>query len=234
MAFFLEIKSIHNIEVYIGGGAALFAILAGIYRAALNDFSQDAVLEALISISELIVSALVLLVAIRSIVRNMGRKDSFDNVLKQEIDNWVNRNRPLISEDQDFSNGTRYFMLTDHEHIFDIGKDLSDENSYKKGQFVIIPNPFGKNDQLTFILNKSTFLDRAKVNETKVEAELKILASKIAACINSNFGQYFAASADKNQPKINVILLDDFSLPEQARSLVKMIDYVMTLYMVDA
>ena len=229
-----EEKSIHNIEVYIGGGAALFAILAGIYRAALNDFSQDAVLEALISISELIVSALVLLVAIRSIVRNMGRKDSFDNVLKQEIDNWVNRNRPLISEDQDFSNGTRYFMLTDHEHIFDIGKDLSDENSYKKGQFVIIPNTFGKNDQLTFILNKSTFLDRAKVNETKVEAELKILASKIAACINSNFGQYFAASADKHQPKINVILLEDFSLPEQARSLVKMIDYVMTLYMVAA
>ena len=78
-----------------------------------------------------------------------------------------------------------------------------------------------KNDQLTFILNKSTFLDRAKVNETKVEAELKILASKIAACINSNFGQYFAASADKHQPKINVILLEDFSLPEQARSLVK-------------
>lgn len=229
-----EEKSIHNIEVYIGGGAALFAILAGIYRAALNDFSQDAVLEALISISELIVSALVLLVAIRSIVRNMGRKDSFDNVLKQEIDNWVNRNRPLISEDKDFSNGTRYFMLTDHEHIFDIGKDLSDENSYKKGQFVIIPNTFGKNDQLTFILNKSTFLDRAKVNETKVEAELKILASKIAACINSNFGQYFAASADKHQPKINVILLEDFSLPEQARSLVKMIDYVMTLYMVAA
>lgn len=65
----------------------------------------------------MIVSALVLLVAIRSIVRNMGRKDSFDNVLKQEIDNWVNRNRPLISEDKDFSNGTRYFMLTDHEHI---------------------------------------------------------------------------------------------------------------------
>lgn len=28
-----------NIEVYIGGGAALFAILAEIYRAALNDFS---------------------------------------------------------------------------------------------------------------------------------------------------------------------------------------------------
>lgn len=229
-----EERSIHNIEVYIGGGAALLAILAGIYRAALNDFSQDAVLEALISISELIVSALVLLVAIRSIVRNMGRKDSFDNVLKQEIDNWVNRNRPLISEDKDFSNGTRYFMLTDHEHIFDIGKDLSDENSYKKGQFVITPNTFRKNDQLTFILNKSTFLDRAKVNETEVEAELKILASKIAACINSNFGQYFAASADKNQPKINVILLDDFSSPEQARSLVKMIDYVMTLYMVAA
>lgn len=125
-------------------------------------------------------------------------------------------------------------MLTDYEHIFDIGKDLSDENSYKKGQFVIIPNTFGKNDQLTFILNKSTFLDRAKVNETEVEAELKILTSKIAACINSNFGQYFAASADKNQPKINIILLDDFSLPEQARSLVKMIDYVMTLYMVAA
>ena len=227
-----EEKSIHNIEVYIGGGTALFAILAGIYRAALNDFSQDAVLEALISISELIVSALVLLVAIRSIVRNMGRKDSFDNVLKQEIDNWVNRNRPLISEDKDFSNGTRYFMLTDHEHIFDIGKDLSDENSYKKGQFVIIPNTFRKNDQLTFILNKSTFLDRAKVNETNVEAELKILASKIAACINSNFGQYFAASADKHQSKINVILLEDLSLPEQACSLVKMIDYVMTLYMV--
>ena len=125
-------------------------------------------------------------------------------------------------------------MLTDHEHIFDIGKDLSDENSYKKGQFVIIPKTFKQKDQITFLLNKSTFLDRAKINETEVDAELKILASKIAACINSNFGQYFAASADKTQTKINVILLEDFSLPEQARCLVKMIDYVMTLYMVSA
>ena len=229
-----EEKYIHNIEVYIGGAAALFAILAGIYRAALNNFSQDAVLEALISISELIVSALVLLVAIRSIIRNMGGKETFDNVLKQEINNWVNRSRPLISEDKSFNNGTRYFMLTDHEHIFDIGKDLSDENSYKKGQFVIIPNTFRKNEQLTFLLNKSTFLDRAKINETEVDAELKILASKIAACINSNFGQCFAASADKGQSKINVILLENLSTPEQARSLVKMIDYVMTLYMVAA
>lgn len=229
-----EEKYIHNIEVYIGGAAALFAILAGIYRAALNNFSQDAVLEALISISELIVSALVLLVAIRSIIRNMGGKDTFDNVLKREIDNWVNRSRPLISEDKSFNNGTRYFMLTDHEHIFDIGKDLSDENSYKKGQFVIIPNTFRKNEQLTFLLNKSTFLDRAKINETEVDVELKILASKIAACINSNFGQYFAASADKGQSKINVILLENLSTPEHARSLVKMIDYVMTLYMVAA
>ncbi len=229
-----EDKCIHNIEVYIGGIAALFAISAGVYRAALNDFSQDAVLEALISISELIVSALVLLVAIRSIISNMGKKDTFDNVLKHEIDNWVNRSRPLISEDKSFNNGTRYFMLTDHEHIFDIGKDLSDENSYKKGQFVIIPKTFRQKDQITFLLNKSTFLDRAKINETEVDAELKILASKIAACINSNFGQYFAASADKTQTKINVILLEDFSLPEQARCLVKMIDYVMTLYMVSA
>lgn len=139
--------------------------------------------------------------AIRSIIRNMGKKDTFDNVLKQEIENWINRSRPLISEDKNFGNGTRYFMLTDHEHIFDIGKDLSDENSYKKGQFVIIPNTFRKNNQLTFILNKSTFLDRAKINETDVDAELKILASKIAACINSNFGQSFAASADKSQSK---------------------------------
>lgn len=87
---------------------------------------------------------------------------------------------------------------------------------------------------MTFILNKSTFLDRAKINETDVDAELKILASKIAACINSNFGQSFAASADKSQSKINVILLENLSTPEQARSLVKMIDYVMTLYMVAA
>ena len=229
-----EEKSIHNIEVYIGGIAALLAISAVLYKASINGFSKEAVLDALISISGTIVSALVLLVAIRSIISNMGKKDTFDNVLKQEIENWINRSRPLISEDKNFGNGTRYFMLTDHEHIFDIGKDLSDENSYKKGQFVIIPNTFRKNNQLTFILNKSTFLDRAKINETDVDAELKILASKIAACINSNFGQSFAASADKSQSKINVILLENLSTPEQARSLVKMIDYVMTLYMVAA
>lgn len=86
-----EEKSIHNIEVYIGGCAALFAISAVLYKASINGFSQEAVLDALISISGTIVSALVLLVAIRSIIRNMGRKDTFDNVLKQEIDNWVNR-----------------------------------------------------------------------------------------------------------------------------------------------
>lgn len=82
----------------------------------------------------------------------MGKKDTFDNVLKQEIENWINRSRPLISEDKNFGNGTRYFMLTDHEHIFDIGKDLSDENSYKKGQFVIIPNTFKKKQSVDVYL----------------------------------------------------------------------------------
>lgn len=229
-----EEKSIYGIEIYIGGTAALLAIFALFYRASLDGFTREALIDAFVSIAELIVSALVLLVAIRSLLKNMNEKGTFEHILKQEIDNWVNRSRPLISEDKSFNNGTRYFMLTDHEHIFDIGKDLSDENSYKKGQFVIIPNTFEKNNQLTFILNKSTFLDRAKINETEVEPELKILASKIAACINSNFGQCFAASADKGQSKINVILLENLSTPEQARSLVKMIDYVMTLYMVAA
>lgn len=47
-----EEKSIHNIEVYIGGSAALFAISAVLYKASINGFSQEAVLDALISISE--------------------------------------------------------------------------------------------------------------------------------------------------------------------------------------
>lgn len=212
----------------------MLAIVAVIYKAAINGYMQEAVVDAFISITGTIVSALVLLVAIRSIIRNMKTNESFDNILEQEMQNWVNRNRPLIVPDNDFKNGSRYFMLTDHEHIFDIGQDLSDDMTYKKGQFVIIPQSFQKNDQITFVLNKSTFLDRAKVNQTEVDAELKILASKVSACINSNFGQYFAASADKNQPKISVILLEDLTTPEHARTLVKMVDYVMTLYMVAA
>lgn len=46
-----EEKSIHNIEVYIGGIAALLAISAVLYKASINGFSKEAVLDALISIS---------------------------------------------------------------------------------------------------------------------------------------------------------------------------------------
>jgi len=52
--------------------------------------------------------------------------------------------------------------------------------------------------------------------------------------VKRGYFERFAASADKGQSKINVILLENLSTPEQARSLVKMIDYVMTLYMVVA
>ena len=74
-----------------------------------------------------------------------------------------------------------------------------------------------------------------QLKEIRSEIQIPIiLMGYLNPIMQYGFEKFCASCVDKNQSKINVILLEDFSLPEQARSLVKMIDYVMTLYMVAA
>jgi hypothetical protein len=221
-----------SIELWFGGVTAAVAIAAIFVQCVLDGFSLDSVLNGLINLAQMIVAAMVMLVAIRSILLTRKPKETFDSALREELGAWVERGRPLIVRDEELQSGERYFMLTNHEHIFDVGINVSDENTYKKGQFVVLPSLFTKNASMVFHLNKSTFLERAKAKNKSVDDEIQLIAARIAACVNAHFGDIFSASADSGQHKVNVLLLRDLSIPADARSLVKLIDYVMTLYMV--
>jgi hypothetical protein len=221
-----------SIELWFGGVSAAVAIAAIVAQCVLDGFSLDSVLNGLINLAQMIVAAMVMLVAIRSVLLTRKPKETFESTLREELDAWIERNRPLIVRDEGFQSGERYFMLTNQEHIFDVGVDISDESSYKKGQFAVLPPRFTQKAAMAFHLNKSTFLERAKAKNRSADDEIRLIAAKIAVCINAHFGAVFSASADENQNKINVLPLRDLSEPADARLLVKLIDYVMTLYMV--
>jgi hypothetical protein len=228
-------NKINIIEVWFGGITAALAAIAIILLCLRDGFSIDSILNGLINFAQISVAAMVLLVAVRTIFQTKKPKETFRQVLSDELGMWVARNRPLISLDKDFKTGVRFFMLTDHEHIFDVGECLTDENTYKKGQFVVLPEAFISGvEPITFHLNKSTFSERAKAKGKDTDDEIKLLAARIATCINAHFAETFSASADDKYNRINVIFLPDqeWETPDKARLLVKLIENVMTLYMV--
>jgi hypothetical protein len=220
------------IELWFGGITAVAAIVAIFLQCVLDGFSVNSILNGLINLAQMIVAAMVMLVAIRSILRTQKPKETFPDTLESELRGWVERSRPLVMRDENFQDGERYFMLTNHEHIFDVGENLSDDAAYKKGQFVVLPVEFRQSGEIMFHLNKSTFLERAKAKGKDADDEIRLIAARIAACINAHFGGVVSASADKSQHKIHALLLRDLTSPDDARLLVKLVDYVMTLYMV--
>jgi hypothetical protein len=233
----MDKNGIDRIEVYFGGGMAVVAIAAIAARCARNGFSIDSVLDGLVNLAQVIVAAMVLLVAVRSILARRSSPETFASTLEGELAAWVARSRPLIVPETEFARGTRYSMLTDLEHMFDVGESLAEARKNKKGKFVDLPSRFDRDAEILFYLNKTTFSDRAKIANKDISAELRLLAARISACVNAKFADVMTASdkgGSNDTATVSITLLRDLQTPEDARTVVHVLDYVMTLYMVAA
>jgi len=227
-----------NLELFIGGLASLIAMGAIIFKYHFSDGDILTTADFIKDFSGILVSVLVFFVAVKSLLSQYRQKESFKTVFDKELKAWIIRNRPLISKENRFQveNADRYFILSDHDHIFDIGEEFNDDKKYQKGVFVQLPHTFTTSDKIIFFMNKSTFMARAKANESDVDAEIDKLIYRVANCISAKFGkELFEASGDSKHKQIYVkIKSKDLDTPEDAREVIKLLDYVMILYLAAA
>lgn len=227
-----------KIEIFFGGGMALVAVCAIVVKMALNGFSFVSVLDGVTDFAQVVVAAMILLIALKRILNRRPPVETFESTLGNELQSWMTRNRPLVSREDRPEKGSRFFMLTDLEHIFDVGENLSNENTYKKGRFVELPLSYEAGAEMHFFLNLSTFRERAIAKNSESRIEVQLLAARVSACINANFSELLTASSDNSgsggAAAINITFVKDLDTPEDARQIIHLIDYVMTLYMVAA
>ena len=231
-----------NFDLFCGGIASVIALLITVIKFCYSQQGISELLNFLQEFSGLFVSVLVFFVAAKSILRQLKRRETFDSVLKEELDLWAERNAPLITQDGKYqkseeANKNCYYMLSDHDHIFDVGDDFSDIKA-QRGRFVELPESYTKENRIVFYLNKGMFVDRAKANGTDANDELKILMHRVANCISAKFGKdTFEASGRPNNREITQVTVRikrDLLDPEDARTIVKLLDYVMILYLAAA
>ncbi len=231
-----------NFDLFCGGIASVIALLITIVKFCYSRQGISELLNFLQEFSGLFVSVLVFFVAAKSILRQLKRRETFDSVLKEELDLWAERNAPLITQDGKYQKSEEeskncYYMLSDHDHIFDVGDDFSDQKA-QRGRFVELPESYTKENKLVFYLNRGMFIDRAKANGTEASDEINILKHRVANCISAKFGKdTFEASGgfcNRDQMLIKVRIKRDLLDPKDARTIVKLLDYVMILYLAAA
>lgn len=230
-----------NFDLFCGGMASVIALLITIIKFCYSGRGISELLNFLQEFSGLFVSVLVFFVAAKSILRQMKRRETFASVLKEELDLWAERNAPLITRDGKYQKSEEesnncYYMLTDHDHIFDVGDDFGDLKA-QRGRFVELPERYEKENRIIFYLNGGMFADRAKANGTKAWDEMGVLMHRIANCISAKFGKdTFEASGRSIGVirQVTVRIKRDLNTPEDARAIVKLLDYVMILYLAAA
>jgi len=222
-------------ETLLGGIAASIAVIAIFFEIAYNSFTPAAIAAGIKDFSTTCVAILVLIVAVRKL-KPKKVKETFDSVLQTELDDWVKRSDPLVQRAQDYSESIRYYMITDldkvlyadNESIEEIRRKGSVNSGTFNGKFVDLPSE--AIPTLRFYLNASTFKERAKAKNKSYEDTLEKLAPAIANCISKNFNDMCEAGHSKDGKTIMVTFKYELYTPDHARELVKLIDYVMTLY----
>ena len=225
-------------ELYIGGSIALIAVIAVFVQIALSGFSLSSILDGFVNLAQVIVAAMVLLIAIKRIVDRRQPAETFESALTRELSSWEERNKPLISRNGDVNGNYRFFMLTDHDNMLKVANEQV--KSYKKGLFVELPllGSYRSETTFDFYLNLSTFQERAKAKESTPEDEVNRLAGAVAACICAKFPDAFIASPEEKKgghaALINVKLKQDFTTPADAYRIIHLLDYVLMLYIAAA
>ena len=233
----------NKMEVYIGGGFAIIAIVAIIAKTIVSGISADTLLDMVINIAGLAVSALVMFVAIRSIISNTSNKVS--SVLELSLGKWVKSNQSLIFKALDFpiDKGTRYYMTTDHKRILTdplflpeavIEKLSYGKPGYPNGRFLEIPqlnDMLSKNFTINFFVNTSTFLETIEIKRAHEIKDQKAILSRISSCINVRYDGVYTSESKGKELKVYVSKIDTI---EKARDFLNCVNFVMMLYLIQS
>jgi len=237
-----------DFETKVGGLFGIIAIIATIVEMNLAGFTPEAITGGIKDIAGTIVIVLIFVFAARHLF-DKRPKETFENVLSEELSQWEKRNSPLVLKATDYPRidesthevldkdkwcRCRFYLLTNLEKIIESApnEDLLEKYSVNagrgNGRFVEIPVDFFKKD-IIFYLNISTFKGRADAKKVKPEDEIENLSGHMKASILEKFKDLCTVHSDKNT--ISVRLLPGVELnADTAREIIKLLDYVFLLY----
>ena len=223
----------NKIEIYVGGALAVIAIVAAISRAIVAGVSIETFLDMVINVAGLGVSALVMFVAIRSIVTNSPKN------LKQELESalghWEDGNRPLVFKVSDFdATGKyqlRYAILARQTDFLELPKTLSSEmearltskNSKASGKFVSLPSI----DQMV----KNGFVMEFHLIDSSYSGDMKELVGRTVKCILLRFPGVKITQKGSNDFDVEHEVI---ATRDDVRALVAFINFVLTLLLIQA
>lgn len=226
-------NSRNKIEIYIGGALAIIAIVAIIVKTFVTGISFDTVLDMIINIAGLAVSALVMFVAIRSIITNSPKN------LKQELEsafnNWEADNRPLVFKVSDFEATEkyqiRYAILAEHTKFLELPKNLPPEmevkymtkNSKSSGKFVSLP-------AIDEMIRDKFIMEFHLINSTYKD-DIKVLIGRTCSCISARFPDVTVTPKGSND---FIVEYKKISSKEDARELIAFINFILTLLLIQS
>ena len=240
-----QVRKKMEIETWIGGIAAVVAVTAILFEIGFNGFTSAAISAGIKDFSTTFVAVIVLIVAVRKL-KPKKTAETYEQVLEEELDRWVKHFDPLIQKVKELKpnpgDPVQYNMITNHDYLFSLPKgktidDMREEASCKgpgkaAGLFLDLPDE-NHPRRLFFHLNDSTFRKRrsAEINSESIKRELSQAFSK---CIDDNFGDFCKAMATDGGRGITVSIHKDLLTSDQARELVRLIEFVMYLYILAA
>lgn len=228
-----------DFETKLGGIFGIIAFLAIVAEIYLGSFATDIIVGGIKDLAGTLVAIMVLVVAVKKI-KPKKTDETFESVLAQELDDFERRSQPLIHRAKDFDQAIRYYLITRMDRILyatsDNLKEIKEKGSVNSGTFNGKFADLSIDDELkmSFYLNASTFKDRAKVEEKTNSEVLANLGPTISNCINKQSPGSYEATPSKDGTTITVCfkkkLAKENRQPEDAREIVKLINYVFTLY----
>ena len=226
----------NKLEIYIGGTLAVISITAMISKMIIQGISVSTVLDMIISVTALSVSALVMFVAIRSIIANAPK--NINQELKNAFDSWETDNRPLLFRVSDYEENESYkicyAILTNHTIFLDLPQNLSSEmeaklktkNSKQSGKFLSIPS-FDEMTKDDFTMDFH-FVASSYIEE---KAGMKDLVSKTVKSISMRYSDI------RTTPKGSTDFTAEYKKIEtkqEARNLISFVNFVLTLLLIQS
>ncbi len=231
-------KNSSLIATFFGLTAAVAAIVLLIWKFSISEHGEFAMLDFLIQVCGILVSSAVFIVSALFIFSLRAKKETFESTLDEELEVWSRRNHPLISVENDYegdgdTDGATYAMLVDHDNILRRAEDLSDA---EREIYFTLPNSFRNGDQMIFYMSEKMFQRRAKAMNENVSHVIEKIERDTANAISSEFPEIVKAHGypRDGRNKITVSFVRDMKTPADAREVIKLVDYVTTLYLATA
>ena len=232
---FLEDKNNRG-AVYIGGSLAVISVSAMIAKMIYSGISVDTIFDAVIGISTLSVSALVMFLAIQSIIKNTPK--NIKQELESAFENWETDTRPLIFKVTDFEEKEKYKLcyaiLTNQSDFLDLPQNLSFEreaklmtkNSKQSGKFLSLPT---LDEMIADDFNMEFhFIDSSYIEE---KSEMKYLVSKTIRCISGRFSNIRTTPKGSNDFTIEY---KKISTKSDVLELIAFINFVIMLFLIQS